>query len=94
MIADAYEGKRLNSPNDVVVKSDGSVWFSDPHYGIVTDYEGRRSNRRSPAGSIVSTPGPAPSGLSPTTSRSRTGSRSPRTVSSILPIPAGCIATT
>lgn len=33
-------GKRLNSPNDVVVKSDGSVWFTDPSYGIDSDYEG------------------------------------------------------
>jgi len=40
VIADAYEGKPLNSPNDVVVKSDGSIWFSDPHYGIMTNYEG------------------------------------------------------
>lgn len=33
-LADSYEGKRLNSPNDVVVKSDGSIYFSDPPYGI------------------------------------------------------------
>jgi gluconolactonase len=33
-------GKRFNSPNDVVVKSDGTIWFSDPTYGIDTDYEG------------------------------------------------------
>ena len=37
-----HAGKRLNSPNDVVVKSDGSIWFSDPLYGISTDYEGGR----------------------------------------------------
>jgi gluconolactonase len=42
-IADRYEGKRLNSPNDVVVKSDGSVWFTDPAYGIESDYEGHKS---------------------------------------------------
>lgn len=42
-IADRYEGKRLNSPNDVVVKSDGSVWFTDPFYGIDSDYEGHKS---------------------------------------------------
>ena len=35
-----YENKRLNSPNDVVVKSDGSIWFTDPTYGIDSDYEG------------------------------------------------------
>lgn len=40
MLADHYEGKRLNSPNDVVVKSDGSIWFSDPTYGIDSHYEG------------------------------------------------------
>jgi gluconolactonase len=39
-IADRYDGKRLNSPNDVVVKSDGSIWFTDPPYGIDSDYEG------------------------------------------------------
>ena len=40
VLADRFEGRRLNSPNDVVVRSDGSVWFSDPHYGIATNYEG------------------------------------------------------
>ncbi len=43
VLADRFEGKRLNSPNDVVVRSDGSVWFSDPDYGIMTDYEGGRA---------------------------------------------------
>jgi len=41
-IVDAHRGKRLNAPNDVVVKSDGSVWFSDPLYGISNDFEGER----------------------------------------------------
>jgi gluconolactonase len=40
MLAGHYRGKRLNSPNDVVCHSDGSIWFSDPLYGINTDYEG------------------------------------------------------
>jgi gluconolactonase len=40
VIAERYKGKRLNSPNDVVVKSDGSIWFTDPSYGILYDYEG------------------------------------------------------
>lgn len=40
VLASHYEGKRLNSPNDIVCKSDGSIWFSDPPYGISTDYEG------------------------------------------------------
>jgi len=44
VIADAYQGKRLNSPNDVVVKSDGSVWFTDPDYGILTNYEGEQAD--------------------------------------------------
>ncbi len=43
-IADRYDGKRLNSPNDAVVKSDGSIWFSDPTYGIDSDYEGHKSD--------------------------------------------------
>ena len=40
ILADSYAGKRLNSPNDVVVKSDGSIWFTDPTYGIDSEYEG------------------------------------------------------
>jgi gluconolactonase len=40
VLASHYQGKRLNSPNDVVVKSDGAVWFTDPTYGIDTEYEG------------------------------------------------------
>ena len=40
VLVERYQGKRLNSPNDVVVKSDGSIWFSDPTYGIDSDYEG------------------------------------------------------
>lgn len=43
IIADRYQGKRFNSPNDVVVKSDGSIWFTDPSYGILMDYEGMRA---------------------------------------------------
>jgi gluconolactonase len=43
VLADHFEGKRLNSPNDVVVKSDGSVWFTDPAFGISGDYQGRRA---------------------------------------------------
>ncbi len=40
VLAERYQGKRLNSPNDVVVKSDGSIWFTDPAYGIDSNYEG------------------------------------------------------
>lgn len=48
IIADRFDGKRLNSPNDVIVASDGAIWFSDPHYGISTDYEGTRSTQELP----------------------------------------------
>ncbi len=40
VLASQYQGKRFNSPNDVVVKSDGSIWFTDPTYGIDSEYEG------------------------------------------------------
>lgn len=40
LLVDRYRAKRLNSPNDLAVKSDGTIWFSDPFYGLVTDYEG------------------------------------------------------
>lgn len=43
VLADQFDGKRLNSPNDVVVRGDGSVWFTDPSYGIDSDYEGNRA---------------------------------------------------
>ncbi len=43
VLADAYDGKRLNSPNDLVERADGSVWFTDPAYGIDSDYEGHRA---------------------------------------------------
>ncbi|MWA13127.1 SMP-30/gluconolactonase/LRE family protein [Streptomyces sp. BA2] len=43
VLADRFEGKRFNSPNDAVVRSDGSVWFSDPDFGITNDYEGFRA---------------------------------------------------
>lgn len=43
VLASSHEGKRLNSPNDVVVKSDGTIWFTDPTYGIDGHYEGDKS---------------------------------------------------
>ncbi len=43
VLADRFEGKRLNSPNDVVVRSDGSIWFTDPEFGILGYYEGERA---------------------------------------------------
>ena len=62
VLADAFEGKRLNSPNDVVVAADGAVWFTDPSYGIMTDYEGHQAAeevggryvyRRDPGGELT-----------------------------------------
>jgi gluconolactonase len=49
VLASHYNGKRLNSPNDVICKSDGTIWFSDPHYGINTDYEGSKQTAELPA---------------------------------------------
>jgi gluconolactonase len=48
VLADRFEGKRLNSPNDVVCRSDGSLWFTDPTYGISTDYEGGKQRPELP----------------------------------------------
>lgn len=43
VLASHHAGRRLNSPNDAIVSSDGAVWFTDPNYGIMSDYEGKRS---------------------------------------------------
>ena len=43
VLAEKHDGKRFNSPNDVVVKNDGSIWFTDPSYGILFDYEGGKA---------------------------------------------------
>jgi gluconolactonase len=43
VLADHFDGRRLNSPNDAAVKSDGSVWFTDPDFGIISDYEGHQA---------------------------------------------------
>jgi len=48
VLAERYQGRRLNSPNDVVVKSDGSVWFTDPNYGISSHYEGIKAEQEQP----------------------------------------------
>jgi gluconolactonase len=40
VLADSFEGKRLNAPNDIVVKSDDTIWFTDPPFGINGDWEG------------------------------------------------------
>jgi gluconolactonase len=47
-LADRYQGKRFNSPNDVIVAADGAVWFTDPHYGIVSEYEGHKAEEELP----------------------------------------------
>jgi gluconolactonase len=44
-LIDSFDGKRLNSPNDVVVKSDGSIWFTDPPFGLHSDYEGDKGTQ-------------------------------------------------
>ena len=46
VLLDRFDGKSLNAPNDVVVHSDGAVWFTDPGYGILVSYEGERSGSR------------------------------------------------
>jgi hypothetical protein len=48
VLMDSWQGKRLNSPNDVVVKSDGSVWFTDPPFGILGNYEGHKAEPELP----------------------------------------------
>jgi gluconolactonase len=48
VIADRHDGKRLNSPNDIVCKSDGSVWFTDPPFGVLGFYEGHPAQTELP----------------------------------------------
>jgi gluconolactonase len=48
ILADRFEGRRLNSPNDVVVDQHGAIWFTDPLYGISTDYEGGKQQPELP----------------------------------------------
>ncbi|MFZ7091995.1 SMP-30/gluconolactonase/LRE family protein [Primorskyibacter sp. 2E233] len=52
VLADSYDGKRLNSPNDVVVSSDGAVWFTDPTYGILSSFEGHEAPREQAANHV------------------------------------------
>jgi gluconolactonase len=49
VLMDRFEGKRLNSPNDIVVRSDGSIWFTDPPFGILSDYEGHPAEPELPS---------------------------------------------
>ena len=48
ILAERFTGKRFNSPNDVVVKSDGSIWFTDPSFGILSHYEGHKAEPELP----------------------------------------------
>jgi len=48
VLADGYDGRRLNAPNDVAVAPDDAVWFTDPGYGILSDYEGGRADAELP----------------------------------------------
>ncbi|GAA5238249.1 SMP-30/gluconolactonase/LRE family protein [Burkholderia mallei] len=48
VLAERFAGKRFNSPNDVIVKSDGSIWFSDPDFGIQSFYEGEKQASEMP----------------------------------------------
>jgi gluconolactonase len=74
VLADSYNGKRLNSPNDVVVKSDESIWFTDPLFGLLGYYEGEKKEQELPAAvyrldaktgalSVVADDIPGPNGL-------------------------------
>jgi gluconolactonase len=48
VLADRFEGKRFNSPNDIVCKSDGSIWFTDPPFGVMGEYEGHKATPELP----------------------------------------------
>ena len=47
-LVDSFENKKLNSPNDIVCKSDGSLWFTDPAFGILSNYEGAKAEQELP----------------------------------------------
>lgn len=52
IVVDRFQGKRLNSPNDVIVRSDGTIWFTDPPYGIASDREGHKAPREQAANHV------------------------------------------
>jgi gluconolactonase len=49
VLMDQFQGKKLNAPNDIVTHSDGAIWFTDPGYGIMTNYEGHKAPFELPA---------------------------------------------
>src|SRR5438105_15919400 len=65
VLMDSFNGKRLNSPNDVIVKSDGSIWFTDPTFGLLGNYEGYKAEPEIEAMSTGSTARPAKPPSSP-----------------------------
>ena len=52
ILADRYNGKAFNSPNDVIVQSDGTVWFTDPTYGMISNFEGFRRPQEQPSQNV------------------------------------------
>ncbi len=85
VLADSFDGKPLNSPNDVVVKSDGSIWFTDPNYGIISDYVGRKGLQEQPGCRVyISIPVRERSPSLPMISPCRTGSPSRPTRSAFI----------
>ncbi len=78
VLADNYNGKRLNSPNDIVCKSDGSIWFTDPPFGIGGDWEGDKANARNCRTRSTASRRTVSSVSSPPTSWARTDSASRR----------------
>jgi gluconolactonase len=86
VLIDKFDGKPLNSPNDVVVKSDGSIWFSDPTPGIAGNYEGHVARQELPTNVYRLDPRPAaPPSRSATSGRTGCASR---------PTSGGCTSST
>jgi gluconolactonase len=97
VLADRFDGKRFNSPNDLVEAADGAVWFTDPRYGISSDYEGSGPRARSAATTSTASTRRARSRWRPTTSSGPTAWRSPATArssTSSTPNAATCAAST
>jgi sugar lactone lactonase YvrE len=89
VIADSYQGKPLNSPNDVVVARDGAIWFTDPHYGIVTDYEGFKAEAQLPCQVYRVDPSGRSRPSSPTWPARTAWPSAPTKPASTSPIPGG-----